>query len=219
MKPASIIFLWKTCHGCAYIVIIRKRMNVGEGEDMSDSAAKDKINKDIQFTMLVSEYKDKIYRLTGRFFNNRLDREDVVQETFMRVYTNLSRFDSTKNVSAWIHRIGTNICIDTLRRKSTRRTAVLLPMRDQDFDLMDTLPSKEISPEDATINKELKVQIERFMDELPAKWKPFIYQHYILDMTLEELSIANDMPVSTVKSRLYRARSYLQKRYLIEIAE
>jgi RNA polymerase sigma-70 factor (ECF subfamily) len=180
---------------------------------MSNSTVHEQSNRDNLFATIVSEYKDKIYRLAGKFFKDRVDREDIVQETFLRVYTSLHRFDSSKNVNAFIYRIGTNICIDTLRRRTVRKTLTLMHSGENDsYDVMDTLPSKEDSPEEAAINNELKRRIERLINDLPPKWKPFIYQHYILEMTHEEMSIANDIPVSTIKSRLYRARAYLQRR-------
>lgn len=184
---------------------------------MSDSIVSDESNRDFLFTTLVTEYKDKIYRLAGRFFKERVDREDVVQETFLRVYSSLNRFDNTKNVSAWIYRIGTNICIDTLRRKSIRRTVTLLPNSENDpIDVMDTFPNKDGGPEDIAVKNELRRMLEHIINDLPPKWKPLIYQYYILDMSLEELSKANGMPVSTIKSRLFRARSYLQRKFHLQ---
>lgn len=186
---------------------------------MSNFTVNDKIDKDLQFTSLVKEYNGKIYRLASKFFKEPVDREDIVQETFIRVYTSLNRLDSNKNVSSWIYRIGTNICIDTLRRRSVRQTATLLPMGDFDpCDLMDRYPSREGTPEEVAINNELRRLIERQLNDLPDKWKAIVYQYYILDMTLEEMSVSNNMPINTVKSRLYRARAYL-KRNLIKIIE
>lgn len=175
---------------------------------------KEKVSNENQFSFLVSEYKEKIYRLAGKFFKDRVDREEIVQETFLRVYISLNRLDKNRNVSAWIYRIGTNICIDTLRRRAVRQAVILQPVGEKgSSDLMDMFPSNSWTPEESVLNKELKLQIEEIMNELPPKWKPFIYQRYVLEMSLEEMSIANDMPVSTIKSRLYRARSYLKRRY------
>lgn len=143
-----------------------------------------------------------------------------MQETFLRVYNSFSRLDNTKNVSAWIYRIGTNICIDTLRRKSVRQTATLLPIGEQDpCDLMDRLPTTEMTPEEVVLKSELESQIERLLYDLPSKWKPLIFQYYVLEMSLEEMSIANCMPVGTIKSRVYRARNYLQRRFHLEVTE
>ncbi|MFC0390352.1 sigma factor [Paenibacillus mendelii] len=63
------------------------------------------------FNVLFQNYSEKIYRLAGKFFANQTDREVAVQETFLRVYKNIHNFDRAKNTSAWIYRIGTNICI------------------------------------------------------------------------------------------------------------
>src|SRR5690606_37657552 len=64
------------------------------------------------FAELVNLYKDKIYFLAYRMMNNVQEAEDVVQETFLRVYMNLHRYDDTHKFSTWIFRIATNLCID-----------------------------------------------------------------------------------------------------------
>ena len=69
------------------------------------------------FAELVELYKDKIFHLAYRMLNNKQEAEDAVQETFLRVYTNLHRYDENQKFSTWIFRIGTNLCIDKLRRR------------------------------------------------------------------------------------------------------
>lgn len=72
------------------------------------------------FAELVELYKDKIFHLAYRMLNNKQEAEDAVQETFLRVYTNLHRYDENQKFSTWIFRIGTNLCIDKLRRRKIR---------------------------------------------------------------------------------------------------
>lgn len=182
---------------------------------MSKSIVKDydNINRNNQFSLIMSEYRDKIYHLSGKFFKERSDREDIVQETFLKVYNNLERLDNSKNVSSWIYRIGTNACIDKYRKIKNRQTTSITVHGETDScDLLDLLPSKEKTPEEWVIADEVNRRIEKIIHDLPQKWKPFIYQQYVLEMSIEEISIANNMPVSTVKTRLHRARSYLQRR-------
>jgi RNA polymerase sigma-70 factor (ECF subfamily) len=69
------------------------------------------------FGQLVELYKGKIHRLAYRMLNNSHDSEDVVQETFMRVFMNLNRYDENQKFSTWIYRIGKNLCVDLLRKK------------------------------------------------------------------------------------------------------
>jgi len=179
-----------------------------------------KNTNDNLFAIIMNEYRDKIYGLAGRFFKERVDRKDIVQETFLRVYASLNRLDNNKSVSAWIFRIGTNICIDTLRKRGMRQFASFTQYGETDpCELMDRIPSKEIPPEEKLIKDELRKKIGIVMKDLPAKWRPFIYQFYILDMSLEQVSIANNMSVNTIKTRLYRARGYLRRRLHKEYCE
>ncbi|KAA0781499.1 sigma-70 family RNA polymerase sigma factor, partial [Bacillus sp. BB081] len=62
------------------------------------------------FAEIVELYKDKIFHLGYRMLSNRHEAEDVVQETFLRVYKNLDRYDQKQKFSTWIYRIGTNLC-------------------------------------------------------------------------------------------------------------
>lgn len=69
------------------------------------------------FAELVDLYKDKLFHLGYRMLSNRHEAEDVVQETFLRVHKNWSRYDDKQKFSTWIYRIATNLCIDRLRKR------------------------------------------------------------------------------------------------------
>lgn len=69
------------------------------------------------FAEIVELYKDKLFHLAYRMLNNRHEAEDVVQETFLRVFRNMEKYDPNQKFSTWIYRIATNLCIDRLRRK------------------------------------------------------------------------------------------------------
>jgi RNA polymerase sigma-70 factor (ECF subfamily) len=168
-------------------------------------------NKDHNlFNQLFQDYSEKIYRLAGKFFPNRSDREEVVQETFLRIYNNLHLLDAAKNSSAWIYRIGTNICIDTIRRRKPRYILTSAGVGDPN-EIIDREPAPVKTPEQHAIASELNERLMQAIDQLPHKWRPFIYQRYILEMTLEEISVANQMPINTVKSRIHRAIAHLQR--------
>ncbi|WP_200967736.1 sigma-70 family RNA polymerase sigma factor, partial [Insulibacter thermoxylanivorax] len=66
----------------------------------------------LAFRELVDLYQNKIYHLAYRMLGNTHEAEDIVQETFLRVYTNLNGFDPSQKFSTWIYRIGANLCID-----------------------------------------------------------------------------------------------------------
>jgi RNA polymerase sigma factor, sigma-70 family len=71
------------------------------------------------FADLVERYKNSVYSICLRMVGNREEAEDLSQETFIRAYNNISKFDSDRKFSTWIFRIATNLSIDSLRRKKT----------------------------------------------------------------------------------------------------
>jgi RNA polymerase sigma-70 factor (ECF subfamily) len=165
------------------------------------------------FAELVELYKDKIYHLAYRMLNNKHEAEDAVQETFMRVYTNLHRYDEQQKFSTWIFRIGTNHCIDRLRKRKHSAYSLDAEMPDgEGNDYYSMLPGNEDTPEQQIILSETQLLIRKAIVALPEKYKSVVILRYLQDMSLQEISDVLDMPVTTVKTRVHRGREYLRKR-------
>jgi RNA polymerase sigma-70 factor (ECF subfamily) len=165
------------------------------------------------FAELVELYKDKIYHLAYRMLNNKHEAEDAVQETFLRVYTNLHRYDEQQKFSTWIFRIGTNHCIDRLRKRKHSAYSLDAEMPDgEGNDYYSMLPANEDTPEDQIILSETQQQIRKAINMLPEKYKSVVILRYLQDMSLQEISDVLDMPVTTVKTRVHRGREYLRKK-------
>lgn len=164
------------------------------------------------FAELVELYKDKIFHLAYRMLNNKQEAEDAVQETFLRVYTNLHRYDEYQKFSTWIFRIGTNLCIDKLRRRKQTYSLDAEMTDGEGNDYYAMLPSDEDTPEKQLIVSETQAQIHRAIETLPEKYKSVVILRYLQDMSLQEISDVLDMPVTTIKTRVHRGREYLRKK-------
>ncbi|EGL16569.1 RNA polymerase sigma factor SigW [Paenibacillus chitinolyticus] len=164
------------------------------------------------FEELVNLYKDKIFHLAYRMLGNKQEAEDAVQDTFLRVYNNLDRYDENQKFSTWIFRIGTNLCIDRLRkRKPTYSLDAEMPDSEgNDFYAM--LASKDELPEDQIVLSETQQVIRRAIQTLPEKYKSVVILRYLHDMSLQEIGDVLGMPVTTVKTRVHRGREYLRKK-------
>jgi RNA polymerase sigma-70 factor (ECF subfamily) len=162
------------------------------------------------FAELVDLYKDKIFYLAYRMLSNRQEAEDAVQETFMRVFVNLERYDEAQKFSTWIFRIATNLCIDRLRkRKQTYSLDADLPDGDgNDWHAM--LEGNEPTPEKQLVVSETREQVREAIDSLPEKYKSVVVLRYLHDMSLQEIGDVLDMPVTTVKTRVHRGREFLR---------
>lgn len=164
------------------------------------------------FEELVNLYKDKIFHLAYRMLGNKQEAEDAVQDTFLRVYNNLDRYDENQKFSTWIFRIGTNLCIDRLRkRKPTYSLDAEMPDSEgNDFYAM--LASKDELPVDQIVLSETQQVIRRAIQTLPEKYKSVVILRYLHDMSLQEIGDVLGMPVTTVKTRVHRGREYLRKK-------
>ncbi|SDE12119.1 RNA polymerase sigma-70 factor, ECF subfamily [Paenibacillus sp. UNCCL117] len=165
------------------------------------------------FAELVELYKDKIFHLAYRMLHNRHEAEEIVQETFLRVYTNLERYDDQQKFSTWIYRIGTNLCIDRLRkRKISYSLDAEMSDGEGGSDWYATLASQDRTPDQQVALSETQAQIRESIDALPEKYKAVVILRYLQDLSLQEISDALSMPVTTIKTRLHRGREYLRKK-------
>ncbi|MDB5054755.1 MAG: polymerase subunit sigma-24 [Bacilli bacterium] len=164
------------------------------------------------FAELVELYKDKIYHLGYRMLNQRQEAEDVVQETFLRVYTNLNRYDENQKFSTWIYRIATNLCIDRLRKRKANYSLDADMSDGEGMDWHATLASEQAGPETELILSETQQHIRDAIETLPDKYKTVVVLRYLHDLSLQEISDVLDMPVTTVKTRVHRGREFLRKK-------
>lgn len=164
------------------------------------------------FEQLVLLYHGKLYQLGYRMLGNPSEAEEIVQDTFLRVFTNLDRYDSKHKFSTWIYRIATNLCIDRLRK---RKPGYSLDAEMPDSDGSDwhsTLSGDQGMPEQELLLTETQEEIRRAIDSLPAKYKSVVVLRYMHDMSLQEISEVLGMPLTTVKTRVHRGREYLRNR-------
>ncbi len=164
------------------------------------------------FAEIVELYKDKLYHLGYRMTSNRQEAEDVVQDTFLRVFHNLDRYDENQKFSTWIYRIATNLCIDRLRK---RKNVYSLDAESSDHEGLDgysMLPSDDRTPESELMLSETQRVIHEAMETLPPKYKSVMVLRYLQDLSLQEISDVLNMPVTTVKTRVHRGREFMRKK-------
>jgi RNA polymerase sigma-70 factor (ECF subfamily) len=164
------------------------------------------------FAELVELYKDKIYHLGYRMLNQKQEAEDIVQETFLRVFMNLEKYDENQKFSTWIYRIATNLCIDRLRKRKPNYSIDAEMSDSEGTDWHSILSSDEAGPEEELILSETQLNIRDAIQTLPDKYKTVVVLRYLHDMSLQEISDVLEMPVTTVKTRVHRGREFLRKK-------
>lgn len=166
------------------------------------------------FAEIVEIYKDKIHSLGLRMLGNMQDAEDIAQETFMRVFANLHRYDEQYKISTWIYRIANNLCIDKIRKRKVRSNQFSLDAQihgTEGLELHDTIHDEEPSPLQQVLQYELQVTVRDAILALTPKYRTIMILRYLEDLSLQEISDIVGLPVATVKTRVHRGREALRK--------
>lgn len=173
-------------------------------------------NKEM-FRPLVDKYRQQTFFLALQIVGNREDALDISQDSFIRAYRNLDRFDTGRPFGAWLLRIVRNLCIDLLRRRRVRR-AVSLDDPGQGPDgeagrpLHETVGDKRTPAADVMVEQnELKAKIWRAMGQLDEKHRTILVLRDFQDLSYLEMAEVLEIPKGTVMSRLHQARRRLRE--------
>ncbi len=162
------------------------------------------------FAELVVRYRRRIYSLAFRLLRDHLDADEVVQETFVRVYHRRKELRNVRFFSTFVLRIATNFAIDLLRRRKGH-----LVLADEPTSLpgsvLAELSRGVATPSRDYENKELKEEIEKALEQLPPRQKLTAILHDVEGFTKAEIAAAFGCPEATVRSNLHIARKKLNK--------
>jgi RNA polymerase sigma-70 factor (ECF subfamily) len=165
------------------------------------------------FTSLVQAYQRPVFSLCYRMLGNAQDAEDAAQETFLKAFRHLARYDPQRRFLNWILAMASNHCIDQIRR-SKRRTAVPLEALPEAI-----LPADTLGPEAAAQQADSRQMVQQLTLELEATDRAALMLYYWHDMSYEGIAAALGISISAVKSRLYRARRQLAEAWMARTQE
>ncbi len=151
------------------------------------------------FTQMVEAYQRPVFNLCYRMLGEPEEAEDAAQETFLRAYDNLKRYDEERSFSTWILSIAAHYCIDQLRK---RRLTFLSMDSFPNLDIPDTNPG----PEAAYHRREEQQRVQALLKALNPQDRGAVVLYYWYDFSYEEIAASLSLSVSAVKSRLHRAR-------------
>jgi RNA polymerase sigma-70 factor (ECF subfamily) len=160
---------------------------------------------------LVELYQPRIYSLALRMVRRAEDAQDVTQETFIRMFRALERYDLSRPFGAWLFSIASRLAIDHLRRRKLQ--PIPLTQRDRDdeeytLDVEDPGPR----PEEVTAQHAEEDRARALIDTLPPHYRIVVVLRHQEDLSYEEISAALHLPLGTVKARIHRARALLRER-------
>ena len=162
------------------------------------------------FGEIVLRWERRIFALSFGMLGREEDARDATQETFLAAFRNLRAFRGEAKVSSWLHRIAVNQCITRQRRAKVRNESAIETEEEKNASHFSS-PSR-YSPARVVEGRERTEAVRRAVNSLPPDLRQVIVMKEFEELTFKEIAEALDLPLSTVKSRLYTALRQLQMR-------
>ena len=162
------------------------------------------------FGELVRRWERRIFALAYGMLGREEDARDATQETFLAAFRNLRAFRGEAKVSSWLHRIAVNQCISRQRQARVRGEAALEDEEERDSARF-AIPVN-YSPSRVVEGKQETVAVRQAINSLPIELRQVVIMKEFEELTFREIADVLDLPLSTVKSRLYTAMKQLQMR-------
>ncbi|MFT5365345.1 MAG: RNA polymerase sigma-70 factor (ECF subfamily) [Candidatus Latescibacterota bacterium] len=160
------------------------------------------------FSLLVRRYNQQIFNMLYALVGDWDDTDDLTQETFLKAYRALPRFEGRAQFYTWLYRIGINCWKDWC--KTPRKQREVGDVSDDGQSLFDRHPSSNVS--DAQVEKtELQCMLEQALSKLPEEYRAAVVLREIDGLGYDEIAEVLGCSVGTVKSRLFRGRTQLKK--------
>ena len=158
------------------------------------------------FNGIVLAYQDRIYGLCRRLLGNAHDAEDAAQDTFVKAFQNLNKFQPQASLYTWLYRIAVNTCLD-YRRKPFFESLFRRTGEGEEFQY--DQPTGEPSPERIAESRQMEQALWKSLAKLSQKLRMVIVLKELEGLSYEEIADVLDISLGTVKSRISRAREEL----------
>ena len=155
---------------------------------------------DVAFEYLFDRYREAIHRLFVQRLGGTDGADDLLQETFIKVYINLHRYRPDYTFGQWLYTIARNTFIDYVRKRQEE-----LPI-DERFV---SPPSPTPPPEERFLNLQQRTQLEHYLEQLTPRYRELIRMRFFDEYSYEEIATKLGLPLGTVKTQIHRAREQM----------
>ncbi len=164
------------------------------------------------FGEIVARYQRGLYNLAWRMVRDRETARDLTQDIFIRVHRSLGKYDPIYPFTSWIYRVGTNLCIDYIRKKKLATVSLDAPISVGDGEIA----TREIedTAQDPTLDAERSergAMVAASLAKLPENHRVVLILRHQRDLSYDEIALIMDVPLGTVKARIHRAREAFRK--------
>jgi RNA polymerase sigma factor (sigma-70 family) len=157
-------------------------------------------NKQV-YAHIINKYKNQLYATILRMTRNPQNAQDLVQEAFIKVYQQLGKYDNKGSFSKWMYRVAINHCMDEFRKKSYKMKLV---------EINEEKVVNPNHPEVIFLKKEKNRELERLIGTLPEDERMIILLRYVNELSYSEISELSELPVSSVRNKLHRAKKKIR---------
>ena len=154
------------------------------------------------FRLLVRRHEKAVFGMGLSFFNNRDDASDFTQEVFIKAYRNLSSFEGRSRFSTWLYRIAYNTAVNEVNRRKE-----YCSLAEEE---MEKLVSTGDTPERIVLKKAAKEAVQTAVKELPQRYAVCVDLFFFYDRSYQEIEAITGIPVNTIKSHVFRAKTILR---------
>ena len=185
-------------------------INTNKQEDLKwIEAAKNGNQK--AYTMLMEKYQKSTYHVILKIIKSPEDTEDLVIETFSKAFDNIEKYSPDFAFSTWLYKIASNTCIDFLRKKSIEKVS----MENEGKTILDNLNfSTGTNPETDMIKSQRIDKMQHAVNSMDEIFSRVISLRYFKEYSYEEISEELNIPVTTIKVQLHRAKKALLEKFL-----
>jgi RNA polymerase sigma-70 factor (ECF subfamily) len=164
---------------------------------------------------LVRTHHRRVYGLCYRFTGNPADAEDLTQDVFLKIYSNLASFDTTRgSLQVWITTMTRNLLVDNFRRTRNQRATGSLDEgweNTEELKPVDRLTSSSPSPHESAAQKELAKMVQNALARVSVELREAVILRDLQDLDYKEIAQVLGIPEGTVKSRISRGRAELAR--------
>ena len=163
------------------------------------------------FEAVMRRHNGRLFRVARSILKNDADAEDALQDAYLEAYRHLDEFRAEAQLSTWLTRIVVNQSLMRVRKQ--KRDGTVVPFQPEGAEPrpeVEVRDDKSESPSTTVLRTEMRRILERRIDELPVAYRTVFVMREIEDMSVEETAQCLDIPSSTVRTRLFRARALLR---------
>ncbi len=157
------------------------------------------------FAVVVQYFQTPVYNLAYRMLGDAAEAEDAAQETFLRAFAQLKRYDRNQRFGTWLLSIAAHYCIDRLRRRKYQWLSL------DESSAQETLPTSLPGPDEVALTNERAAEVQQLLQKLSPPARAVVVLKYWNDLDIEEIArVTGDTP-GAVKVKLFRARQAMAR--------